>query len=84
MKIHLDEIELKDIIQEHLVSQMPDLSNRNFDIQLIAGRGDNGHRAEVEIVTGSPQPVAEATEEAVPADEEQAVPSLFGNDGADD
>lgn len=81
MKIHLDENELKTIIQEHLVQQMPDLSNRTFDIQLIAGRGENGHRAEVEIVLTPPASAAKKVADGQSdSEEEPAIPFNFGGE----
>ena len=77
MKISFDELELKAIIQDHLVNQMPDLSNRNFEIVLIAGRGETGHRAEIEVLTTS-APVQQAVAETV-TDDEPAVDFSFGD-----
>jgi len=87
MKIHLEEHELKEIIQDHLISHMPDLNNRTFEIQLIAGRGDNGHRAEIEIVTVHNPPNVTSEAEAEPetvAGEDPAVPFKFGEDESED
>jgi hypothetical protein len=50
MKIHLQEQELKTAIEEYISNQGIDLSQREIDIQLTAGRGTRGHYADIEIV----------------------------------
>jgi len=50
MKIHLDETELKTAITQYIDNEGLDLSQKDLDIQLTAGRGANGHYADVIIV----------------------------------
>ena len=50
MKIHLDERELKQAIEQYIGSQGIDLSQREIDIQLTAGRGSRGHYADIVLV----------------------------------
>jgi len=78
MKIHLDEKELKTIIQDYLTNQMPELSRREFDIQLIAGRGDNGHRAEVEIFPALQEEKTEVSSDPI-AEQPAVTPFNFGD-----
>lgn len=57
MKIHLDEHEIKEAISQYISNEGIDLSNRQTEITLTAGRGSNGHYADVVIVvpnSGSP------------------------------
>ena len=56
MKIHLDERELKIAIQEYIGNQGIDLSQREIDIQLTAGRGERGHYADIELVEHKEDP----------------------------
>lgn len=83
MKINLDELELKTAITEYIANQGLDITNKAVEIELIAGRGTNGHRAEVEILpTGSLEEVA--SEAQSPASE-PAVPDFdFGDDQTED
>jgi len=83
MKIHLDETELKNIIQDYLGNQMPELSRRTFEIQFIAGRGGTGHRAEVEIMPATAEAVEPAPKEEL--NEQPAVtPFNFGDETAEE
>ena len=87
MKLIIEELELKKIIEDAMVNRMPDLANYHFDVQLIAGRGENGHRAEIEISAEQPQENTSAPETEdtpFPTDkEEPAVPNVFGESNDD-
>ena len=50
MKIHLNETELKQAIKQYIDNQGIDLSQRNIDIELTAGRGARGHYADIHLV----------------------------------
>lgn len=79
MKIHLDETELKSIIQEYLANQMPELSRRTFEIQFTAGRGGTGHRAEVEIMPADVPESVPATEPEKLSEQPAVTPFNFGD-----
>ena len=49
MKIVIEEDELKEIIADYLREQMPERSGENFDVKFTAGRGPQGHYAEIEV-----------------------------------
>lgn len=81
MKINLVEAELKTAITEFLGNMGIDVRGKDINIELTAGRGQNGHRAEVEILPV----VATATPEAqeavtVPDEAEAAVPPFSFDD----
>jgi hypothetical protein len=65
MKIIINEQELKDVITDYLKEQMPERANESFEVRLVAGRGDNGHYAEIEIEKRKNK------EAETPAEEEQ-------------
>jgi hypothetical protein len=72
MLIVIEEAQLKDIIISYLHETMQGMADWHYDVNLIAGRGDNGHRAEIGMSppAATPAPVAE---EATPSDDEAAV-----------
>jgi hypothetical protein len=76
MKINLDELELKTAVREFIANQGISIQDKDISIELIAGRGTNGHRAEVEIVPAGSE--ANTAEEAEVSDDEPAVPFDFG------
>lgn len=82
MLIVIEEAQLKDIIIGYLNETMQGMADWSYDVNLIAGRGDNGHRAEI----GMSPPNAEETptkEETTSSDDEAAVDGTgfaFGNE----
>ena len=82
MKIVINEEELKDVITNHLREQMPDRANENFEVRLVAGRGPEGHYAEIDVARRSDEPTTPTEEETkTPADPEAAVdPFNFGGE----
>jgi len=50
MKITLSETDLKDAIQQYISQMGVDLSNKRVEISMTAGRGTNGHTANLEIL----------------------------------
>jgi hypothetical protein len=87
MKVIIEELELKQIIEEAMISRMPDLANDHFEVQLIAGRGENGHRAEIEISAEKPEensPAPKTENAPFAADKEDpVVPNVFGESNDD-
>ena len=65
MKIIINEQELKDVVTDYLKEQMPERAHENFEVRLVAGRGDNGHYAEIEVEKREPvsEPATEAATE---------------------
>lgn len=49
MKIHLNETELKQAIEQFIDNQGIDLSQREISIELTAGRGARGHYADIHL-----------------------------------
>lgn len=83
MKLHLDEKELKESITQYISRDLGiDLSQREIDIQLVAGRGKNGHYANIELVkegqTATDDPFSDAPPETPePSPDDPAV--VFDN-----
>lgn len=50
MQITLEQDDIEQAITEFLGSQGLDVSRMDINVDLIAGRGGNGHRAEVRLV----------------------------------
>lgn len=96
LTITLDQAALEKAITEYIGATALgiDLSRMNVDINLIAGRGDNGMRAEISLAEGNTQPQAipaaddtpaavepPETEEAAEASSEKVVePFDFGDE----
>ena len=72
MLIVIEEQQLKDIIISYLHETMQGMADWTYDVNLIAGRGDNGHRAEIGM---SPPAAAQNSpaQEAPEGDDEAAV-----------
>ena len=49
MDIHLNQIEIYTAIEEYISNQGIDLSQKQTDISLTAGRGPKGHYADIAI-----------------------------------
>lgn len=49
MKIHLNQTEIFEAVEQYIETQGISLAGRNIDIQMKAGRGDRGHYADVHI-----------------------------------
>jgi hypothetical protein len=79
MIIVIPEEELKEVIVDYLKNQMPDRANETFEVELFAGRGENGHRAEIEISKRAPEatPEPEASQDD---DEVEVSPFNFENE----
>lgn len=78
MLIVIEEPQLKDIIISYLHETMTGMADWNYDVNLVAGRGDNGHRAEIGMSPPA-TPVA-APEETTPSEDEAAVDGFsFGD-----
>ena len=78
MLIVIEEQQLKDIIISYLHDTMQGMADWQYDVNLIAGRGDNGHRAEI----GMSPPTADAPAPATPetSEDEAAVEGFsFGD-----
>jgi hypothetical protein len=89
MKIVIEEHELKEVVADYLRNQMPDRANENFDVQFTAGRGPQGHYAEIDVSRYSAEegeePVAEEDENEAAETEEAAIdPFGFDDDETDD
>jgi len=50
MKITLSETDLKDAIQKYISRMGVDLSDKRVEVTMTAGRGTNGHTANLEIL----------------------------------
>ena len=74
MKIHLEERELKQAIKEYIRNQGIDLSQREIDIQLMAGRGDRGHYADIELVDHTKEPEPDPFSDGIPEQPEEVEP----------
>jgi len=69
VKINLDEQEIQNALVEYINLQGIDLSNKAVEVTLTAGRGVNGHSAQIDIM---PLEKKEGEEgETKPSDEEQ-------------
>jgi hypothetical protein len=79
MLIVIEEPQLKEIIISYLHETMTGMADWNYDVNLVAGRGNNrGHRAEIGM-SPSDTPVA-APEETTPSEDEAAVDGFsFGD-----
>lgn len=78
MLIVINEEQLKDIITSYLHETMQGMSDWRYDVELKAGRGDNGHRAEIIMTPPSRDATSSDQEEAAPADDEPAITNIFG------
>lgn len=58
MRIHLNEVELHSAVRNFVTESGLDLSGKDVTVQLTAGRGANGHYAE--ILIGEETTIAEA------------------------
>lgn len=70
MLIVIEEAQLKDIIISYLHETMQGMADWQYDVNLIAGRGDNGHRAEIGMSppdSPAPTPTEAETSEDDPA-----------------
>jgi len=63
MKIVIDEPELKEVVADFLREQMPERAGEHFDVKFTAGRGPQGHYAEIYVSKRSDETPAEQTEE---------------------
>ncbi len=77
MRINLDESEIVQALREFIETQGIPLSGKEVTVHLTAGRGANGHKAQVDIV----KPTCEVVrEEATEASEEEQPAILFGDE----
>ena len=77
MRINLNEEEIQTALTEYISNQGIDLSQKRVSVELTAGRGVNGHKADIEIISAdSVDAVDSSTEMAVPdvPEEQQAIP----------
>jgi len=49
MKIHLNQCEIEEAITDFIANKGLDLSNQVTNIELTAGRGSNGHYADIDL-----------------------------------
>lgn len=72
MKINLDQVEIQSALIEYINNQGIDLTQKKVQVTLVAGRGPNGHSAQIDI---NPLEVTsgEGGEEVVDADDQQAI-----------
>ncbi len=53
MQITINENEIKDAIQTYVAAQGIGVEGKSVEVHLVAGRGSNGHTANIEILPGS-------------------------------
>jgi hypothetical protein len=63
MKIHLNQAEIFEAVQQYIEGQGISLAHRNIDISMKAGRGDRGHYADVHIRRDKSDPTDPFVEE---------------------
>lgn len=80
MLIVIEEQQLKDIIISYLHETMQGMADWTYDVNLIAGRGDNGHRAEIGM---SPPAVKNSPAEEAPEGDDEAAVEGFSFDTPD-
>jgi len=81
MKIVIPEQELKDIVADYLRQQMPERGGENFEVKFTAGRGPEGHYAEIEVSKRAPSTTAptEEVDQEEAGDEAAIDPFNFGD-----
>jgi len=82
MRIHLDEGEINQAIKDFIEATGVPLSGKEITVHFTAGRGENGPKAQIEIVK-TPVTAEEATDTSQP-DNEQEAAILFVNDDEED
>ena len=73
MKINLDESEIQKALVEYINNQGIDLSQKTVSVTLTAGRGVNGHSAQIEIESA----VLESSDSAEESEAQQAIAFNF-------
>jgi len=71
MRIHLDEDEIVDALKEYIEATGIPLNGKTVVVHLVAGRGVNGHKAQVEISKLPAEIAEEESQDGVETDEEQ-------------
>ena len=91
VQITLNESEIKEAIRNYIRAQVPVISGDELPVKIIAGRGENGHSAEItlsvaEYTVASPsRPTAPmATFEAVAEDAARRNSGIYGDNEVDD
>jgi len=65
MKINLQEAEIYKALVEFISNQGIDITNKTVEVSLTAGRGANGHSAQIEITQSENSPVLPGTVETL-------------------
>ena len=78
MRINLEESEIIQALREYIEGQGFPLLGKSVDVRLIAGRGANGHKAQVDISKPSTETAAEEVVSEDPIEEQPAI--LFGDE----
>jgi len=77
MKIHLNQEEIQKALTEYINNQGINLTGKAVDVTLTAGRGSNGHYAEITISTPE---VPDTEEDSDSEEEQQAINFEFAED----
>lgn len=75
MLIQLDQPEIEEALIAYIAATTlgVDLTNRTVDIKLIAGRGDNGHKAEIAVLKLPATSENDSVSPDADTEEEQAI-----------
>ena len=66
MKIVLEQVELEQVIRQHIQDSFPALGTAECEIKIVNGRGENGTSVEIEIpATGKKVAISVPTKRAV-------------------
>jgi len=71
MKINLVEKEIHEALRQYIEGEGISLTGKNVEVNLTAGRGGTGHKAQVEITNAPAEPAAETEDDSSSSQEEQ-------------
>lgn len=77
MKINLVESEIQTALVEYINNQGFDLSNKQVKVTLVAGRGANGHSAQIEALPFEDSDVVDDEDGDPSIKSQQAIPFDF-------
>jgi hypothetical protein len=82
MKIHLNEQEIIQALKEFISNQGISITGKSVEVHLTAGRGSNGHKADLEITDEPGLSVENAELKAKMAEDIMPEPDTSGEEAA--